>query len=575
MNGRLRLGLLGVLAVALAAIPAQSHTLSAQEASARFRVLVPDVPPQNDASKKFGERVADELRDLINDMATHQPVEEKEIKDALKRFDMKMEDLNCIRTRQLGQQIQAQLVFCGTYTREGQGWHVEGSFVSADGEALEVSPVSVEDRGEKVAAEHFFSSLQLLVEQVRYAQFCGDYASSQQWESALTNCDRAIELNPNTVASRYTRAMVLRNMDRMEDALGEFIRVLELDPLHEDAMQNAGYVSALLGNDDDARRYYSSYLDLNPSNAAVRMNVAYELAQAGDPQGAMQLIEVGLELEPDNVDLLKQHGGFAFAAGAELAAGQQEIPPEAAELYRKALMSFSSVYDLEGAEMDVAQLRSIINAHLNLGEVTEAINFGERILETHGEEAQVWSVYADALQRGDRVDEAITALERVRALDPEYPNVAVRQGNWLLNSGRIDDALPIFRQAIERGEQTPDAVVNLVFTNGYNEGVRAEDWGYAIRVIGLSTEFDASAEIAQRSNFWLGYSLYRQASVQQEPQTLETANQTLSKFQRALSLLQGAASYAQQQNLENNRQELLNATQTYIEIQEAIIRRGR
>jgi len=568
---------LALVTVALAAISIQPQTLLAQEASARWRVLVPDTPPQNDASKKFGERFADELRDLINDMATHQPVEEKEIKDALKRFDMKMEDLNCVRTRQLGQQIQAELVFCGSYSREGEGWHMEGSFVGANGEALDVDPISVEDRGQKVAAHHFFSSLELLVEQVRYAQFCGDYASSQQWETALTNCDRAIELNPNTVSSRYTRAMVLRQDDvnRLEEALEEFKRVLDLDPLHEDAMQNAGYVSALLGNDDDARMYYSNYLELNPANAAVRMNVAYELAQAGDPQGAMLFIEDGLELEPDNVDLLKQHGGFAFAAGAELAAGQQPIPPEAGELYGKALESFTTVYGLEGAEMAVAQLRSIINAHLNLGEFSEAVAFGERIIETHGEEAQIWSVYADALQRADRIDEAITALERVKELDGEYPNVAARQGSWLMNAGRLNEAMPIFREAIQRGEQSADAVVNLVFTNGYNEGVRAEDWNYAIRVIRLTRDFDASAEISQRSNFWLGYSLYRQASVQQEPQTLATAESTLGKFKEALRLLQGAGTYAQGQNLENNRQELLSATNTYIEIQEAIIRRGR
>ena len=163
----------------------------------------------------------------------------------------------------------------------------------------------------------------------------------------------------------------------------------------------------------------------------------------------------------------------------------------------------------------------------------------------------------------------------MKALDPEYPNVAVRQGNWLLRSGRIDEAMPIFREAIQKGEQSADNVVNLIFTNGYNEGVRNRNWDYAIRVIRLTREFNASPEIAQRSNFWLGYSLYSRASVQQEPQTLETAKSTVDQFREALRLLRDAASYAQQQNLESNRQELLNATQTYIDIQEAIIKRGR
>ncbi len=45
MNGWIRLGLLTLVTVALAAFPFQTRTLQAQEASARFRILVPRVPP--------------------------------------------------------------------------------------------------------------------------------------------------------------------------------------------------------------------------------------------------------------------------------------------------------------------------------------------------------------------------------------------------------------------------------------------------------------------------------------------------------------------------------------------------
>ncbi|MFC1661067.1 tetratricopeptide repeat protein, partial [Gemmatimonadota bacterium] len=554
MNGRLRLGLLAFVAAALAAFPLQSETVSAQEASARWRVMVPDAQALQGANRRFGERLADQLRDLINDMITHQPVEEGEIKDALKRFDRDMEDMDCILTRQLGQQIQAELVFCGSYAPEGEGFRVEGSFVGANGEAFEVDPISVGERGQREAAEHFFQALESMVQQLRYAQFCGDYASSQQWDDALTNCDRAIEINPGTVGSRYTRAMVLRETDQIEDALDEFKRVLELDPLHEDAMQNAGYCSALLGNDEDARSYYSGYLQLNPANAAVRMRVAYDLATAGDPLGAMQLIEEGLELEPENLDLLKQHAGFALAAGSELSGGQEEMPPEATELYRKALTSYTTVYGIEGAEMQVGQLTSMIQAHLSLEEHQEAVDLAGRVLETHAEEAAVWSVYANALQRSGSVDEAIEALERVKEIDPDYANVTARQGNWLMAEGRLDEAMPVFQEAITRGEQSADAVANMIFGNGYRQGVDNRNWDYAVRVMGLAGEFDVSPEMRQQLDFWLAYSIYQRAQVQQQPNTLETAQATLPQFQRVLRLLNTCAGYAQRNNLENNRQ---------------------
>jgi len=575
MIGWIRLGLLTLATVALLALPFQNRSLQAQEASARFRVMVPRVPPAGNESRKFGERLAEELRDLINDMATHQPVDEDEIEDALDRFDMDWEDLNCIRTRQLGAQIQAELVFCGSYTREGDGWRVEGSFVGSNGEALEVEPITVPDKGQKEAAQHFFAALEQMVEQLRFAQFCAEYASSEVWESAMEACDRAIELNPNTVSSRYTRAMVLRNTDRLEEALEEFQRVLELDPLHENAMQNAGYVSALLGRDEEARDYYSRYLELNPMNAQVRMRVAYDLAQAGDPMGAMQLIEAGLEIDPDNVDLLKQHAGFAFAAGAELAGGQQQMPPEAAELYRKALESFNKAYETDPEAMDVPQLRSMMAAHVQLQQFDEAVELGRRLLETHGDEAQIWSVYADALQRSGQVDEAIAALDEVQKLDPSYPTVKVRQASWLLEAGRMDEAIPVFQKAIEAGEQSADAVANVIFANGYNQGVSPKNWDYAVRVLGMAKDFDISPEMAEQVNFWLGYSIFNQAVARQEAQTLETAQATLPRFQEALRLFQNASGYAARQNMEDTRQELIGNVNTYIEIQEAIIRRGR
>ncbi len=575
MNGRLRFGLLALVTASLAAIPFHPQTLLGQEASARFRVLVPDIQGQAGADKKFGERFADELRNLINNMPTHQPVDEKELKNALRQYDMKMEDLTCIRVRQLGAQISAQLMFCGTFAREGADFKVEGEYWSPNSESFVVDPIVVAERGQKEAAQHFYAALQVQSEQIRKAQFCGDYASSGLFEQALTNCDEAIRLNPNAVSSRFTRAMALRNLDRNEDALEEFKRVLELDPLNEQAMQNAGYLSAILGHDEDARTYYRLYLDLNPANAAVRMRIAYELAQAGDPLGAMQFIEVGLELDGENVDLLKQHGGFAFTAGAEAAAGQEQLPPEAVELYRKALASFAKVYELEGETMDVAYLRNMVAAHSQLQEYAEAVELAARALETHGDEPALWSYYADALQKTGKVDEAIAALNRVLELDPAYPNAVARQAQWLFEADRQDEAVAALRQAVERGNMTSDDAAIRVFVNAHQKGVTPQQWDYAVRLIRLAKGFQVSDDTRQQLDFWLGYSLYQKARLQQEPSTIQTAQATLPLFQEALRLTQGCQGYAQRNNLETNRQQILTATQTYIEIQEAIIKRGR
>jgi tetratricopeptide (TPR) repeat protein len=577
MNVRLRLGFLALAVAGAAAIPVQPQVVSAQEASARFRVLVPEIQGQEGADRRFGGRLANELRSLINQMATHQPIEGRELNQALRRFDLKMENLDCTRARQLANLIDAKVVFCGTYSAEGDNLRVEGQFVTSEGEEFIVEPVVVPARGgQRDAAVHFFEALQVESERQRFSQFCGDYYSSQVYDQALSMCDQAIAINPRAVSSRFIRAMSLREMDRLEESLEEFLEVLELDPLHEDAMQNAGYLSALLNRPDDARKYYRQYLELNPTNAQVRMRVAYDLATAGDALGAMQLIEAGMEIDPENVDLLKQHGSFAFTAGAEVAGeSAQDLPPEAVELYRKALSSLEKVYAAEGAEMNTTFLLNMVRAHINIREFQVAADLARRGLETHPEEAALWSFYADALQRAGNLDEAIQALERLKEISPDYPNVAVRQGNWLLQERRTEEALPLLREAVQRGEQTADAVAMIVFREGYERGVQAENWSFGVQMFTQAKQFEVTDQMRQQLDFWHGFALLRLGIQQQEPATLETARATLPRFQEAQRLLQASGGYAQRNNMEATRQQLLGNVQTFIEIQDAIIRRGR
>jgi len=593
MNGRLRLTLFSFVAVALVGAPL-AESADAQQASARFRVLVPYLQPQQDADDDFGKDLSEILRERINDLATHQPVDEDEIEDAARRFKMDMDELNCVRSRQLASQIDAQVVLCGTYTETGsEQYEVSAQFVVVqNNETFDVEMVTVadNDEGQREAASHIFDTFDRVVQQQRASTFCDEYYGSQQWENALENCNRAIELNPQSVSARYTRARTLEKMDRLEDALAGFEKVLEMDPIHENALQWAGNVAARLGQEEKGRAYYEEYLELNPQDSSVRMNIAYDLAQAGDPEGAMQLLEEGFELDPDNVALYEQNGNFAFAAarkemeeaGLSAQAGSQgqsggsaeSIPPRVAELYREAIDSYRRVFEEKGPETEASQLRNVVAAYLQLGELENAISFAQEALDVHSESARLWSIYADALQRNGRLDQAIAALDSVQSIDPEYANVAVRQGKWLLDAGRVEDALPRLQTAVERGEQSADVVARLVLADAHSKGIQRESYRYALERIRMAKQFDAGSGVQAQLNFWHAYALYKQGEAAQKPQTLETAEATLPMFQQARQLFQASAPYAREQP-SINLQQFLDAVNTYIEIQQAIIKRGR
>ena len=582
MRSWLRIGIVATGALVLLFGPLLLAPASAQ-VSERFRVMVTNLMPLNDANDDFGKDLAKELRDLINQFGTHQPIDEREIRDAADRFDLDMEDLDCVRSQQLAGQINANVVFCGTYTedKDADTFSLQGiQFAAPGGPSFMIEDKTWHKDDHEVAAQEIASEFETYVDQLRTAQFCGDYYQSKDWEGAERTCTAALEMSPGNSQVRFVYANVLFQTERLEESYQETLQVIEADPLHEGALQLAGYVAANLDRNDEAREHYSAYLALNPGDAIIRMQIAYDLAQAGDVEGAMLLTEEGLEIEPDNVELLLRHAAFATRAAQDITARAEPGAPlslEAAELYRKAISSYEVVYGVQGDEMEVGHVLTMIAGYTELEQLQDAIDMAARALETHGDDASLWSRYADVLKRAERVEEAIAALNEVEARDPGFANVKARQGSWMLETGQEDEALRFLQEAVEKGEQTADAMAVLLLANAHSKGVVPKDWGHALRVIGHAKSFENEVSEGTRGqlDFWHGFSLFNQALEQERPQTLETAQLTLPKFQQAARffVLPRVAAYAEANAI--GLQQFRDATQQYIEIQEAIIQRGR
>jgi tetratricopeptide (TPR) repeat protein len=567
---------------AAAAILVPAADVAAQDGG-RFRVLIPYFTPLEGAKDNFGKDASKDLRELMQNMATHVAMEEGDIKDEVKKFDMDMDELDCIRTRQLASQINVPVAICASYTQQpDKSWMVSAEVWDIQGsEAFTIEPFPAAEKGRKEAAQHIFDAFERYSTTVRSAAICNDYYASQQWENALRNCDESLALNPDAISTRYLRARILYEMDNYDESLGELETVIEANPFHEEALQLAGYISAVTDKDDEARDYYSRYLDINPGNAAIRMRIAYELAQAGDPVGAMEFIQVGLDVDPENVDLLEQYGGFAFSAALEIQqeanVGEQNgggVVPEAVEYYREAISAYEKVFEAKGAETPVGHLANVISAHIQLEELDQAISMSERVLETHAMEDRLWVLYADALQRNGRLDDAIAALDRVMEINPDHPSAPLRQGNWLIQAGRLEDAVAVLSASAAEDPQRADQAARMIFAEAYQNGNQKDDFAYAAQGMAAAKQLpNVSPEMMNQLNFWHGYSIYQMAVAEQEPQTLATAQSSLPKFNQAVGLLQQAGDYPASVNV--NLQQLLDNAQTYIEIQDAIIKRGR
>lgn len=578
--------LLALVAVGVL-VPLEGGLSAQQNVTGRFRVLIPDFQPaDDDTSDRFGKKLAEELRKNIDELNTHAPVDKDDIEDALSRFKMDMEDLSCIRARQLAQQSNYQVVLCATYSEvQDKVFEVQQiQFVDVPtGEAFTVDAFRAGERDEKQAASQIVDRFALFVEQTRAATSCGQYFESQQWDSALQNCDRALELNPSSINVRYVRADVLRNLERMDEALREIQTVLEAEPFHQNGLLLGGFLAVQLDDKELARDYYKQYLALDPNNASVRMRVAYDLAQEGDPLGGMEIIEAGVVQDPENIDFYEQLGNFAFAGATQVRQeaaldGGDGLNEEVQDLYRRAITAYEKVFDVKGAEAEPTQVRNVAAAYLQLEELEMAVSFLDGALRTHPDEASLWALQADAYQRQGSIPEAIAALRRVEAIDPGYPQLHLRMGTFLIQSDDLEGAVAVLNTAVENGTP-PEAAANQIFATAHRRFIAPQQKNYS-RFITWITEaksFNVSSQDRPRLDFWHGFAIYNRAIAVEAPETLATANRSLPLFRQAVGLFQASRPYVNQgrEISVQQLQQFLDAANQYIEIQEAIIKRGR
>jgi len=169
-----------------------------------------------------------------------------------------------------------------------------------------------------------------------------------------------------------------------------------------------------------------------------------------------------------------------------------------------------------------------------------------------------------------------TLERRIQLMTMPFPKKPWIRGILMAGVGLFLVALACWAPGPTDGqdEEVAAQVAESLFADGYQEGIVLENWQEAIAHFNSARDLDIPEATAQKLNFWQGYALFKQAQVLQEPQTVETAESTLGLFREALRLIEASGDYATENDLENNRSDLMNATGTFIEIQEAIIRRG-
>ena len=118
------------------------------------------------------------------------------------------------------------------------------------------------------------------------------YWGHRQYDAALAELDRTLNLQPNSGKAQQYRAWILRRQGKSEQSLSEAKLAQELDPRDGLIPANIALDLAARREWEEAERYASRSLAIDPNNfVAVNAQVAARLNGRGDIEGARRALD--------------------------------------------------------------------------------------------------------------------------------------------------------------------------------------------------------------------------------------------------------------------------------------------
>lgn len=584
-----RRALAATLLLGAAGMPAVAQELPAAATGSRFKVLVPTLEKISpDVKGNFGKDVSEALRKLIDRMPRHESVQKKEMETSLKKFGLK-DPLTCIQTRQLGVQIESELVMCGAFGGTNGNYMIDSlQFVSTKTqEAFQVQAVTAANAQE--AAQKIFAQFETYIETLNSLVYCYDYLSSQNWQSALDNCNAALKINPNSQRGLSGKAFALMQLAgpaetadkaKLTEALQLYRKVLELNAVDQEALRTAGVVAARLGQNEESRNYFKQYLELNPGDVGVRLQIANEQNKAGDSEGALRVVEEGLKTDTANVDLLTWAGVFAaqaaFKINQEKKTADGKFAPEAKSMLETGYNYYKKLFDLKNGDIEPQLIPQMMTALGLLERYPEAVELGRRLAaDPKTGTAPILVAYSSALKETGNAAEALAILDRAIAMNDTATasqKLRYKKADWLIRAGNLDGARAAFKDAVAAGEVPGDDASNLIWAIGYGEQFQKGNHSEFLKYIEAAREFAETPVEKSKLDYFEGVTLLTIHRPKDAPTTAGPARNLRPRMVQALQLMERGGPYAQEANI--NIRDAIDNQRKYVEYLDQLIKRG-
>ncbi|MFM6209821.1 tetratricopeptide repeat protein, partial [Planktothrix sp.] len=134
-------------------------------------------------------------------------------------------------------------------------------------------------------------------------QQASDYIAQQQYEEAITTCQKILQLQPNFALAYSTIGLAKQLQGHLEEAKSYYKNALKLQPNWVEVQANLGTIYLQQKQWEKALKYYQISLQLKPNQVGIYRNLYTVFLNLNQPEKAIDCWYQVLILEPESIPL--------------------------------------------------------------------------------------------------------------------------------------------------------------------------------------------------------------------------------------------------------------------------------
>lgn len=282
---------------------------------------------------------------------------------------------------------------------------------------------------------------------------------------------------PNHPSTRYLKALLDYQSDRLTEARDTLMQVLKDAPQYLPAELLAGTVLVRLNDHVLGRAHLARVLERVPGEPTARRTLVASHLATGEAERALEQLQPLLQVQDPDARLLGLAGQVFLANGdferAEeyLERAARAAPEDAQARMRLGVARMAggdaeaAFADLENAaQMDDSAFQAdlaLVMAHLRRGETDKALEAHAQLERKQPDNPLVHNLRGGLMLAKRDIPAARAAFEKALALRPDYLSAAVNLARLDLAERRPDDALGRVRAVVERNPKNVEALLTL------------------------------------------------------------------------------------------------------------------